>query len=80
MELDAVDVERVVGNAQQLHAILVEHPLIGDVVDGQDRGHVDAAPAQVGGRQSAWPIVDVQHVRLPVHAGAAAGNFRRRQR
>ena len=57
VELDAVDVERAFGNAENLHALPVEQTLVGDVVDGQDRRHARALPAQIGRRETAWPVI-----------------------
>ena len=73
------------GDAQCRHAVPVAQTLIGDVVDGQDGRHAAALPAQIGRRQTAGPIIDVQHVRLPAMparpaAISAAASDRRAKR
>ena len=75
VELDAVDVESALGNAEQRHAFAVAQTLVGNVVDGQNGRHARALPAQIGRRQAARPVVHVQQVRLPAHAGAACGDL-----
>ena len=57
------------------HAFPVAQTLVCNVVDGQDRRHPRALPAQIGRRETARPVVDVQHIGLPVHAGATGGDL-----
>ena len=67
--------KRAFGDAECRHTVPVAQTLIGDVVDGEDRRHVPALPAQIGRRQATRPVIHMQHIRLPTHAGAAGGDL-----
>ena len=60
--------------------LLVEHALVGDVVDGEDRRNRRSVPAQVGRREAPRPVVDVQHVGRPAKPATAFGQLRGGQR
>jgi hypothetical protein len=80
VELGAVDREGEVGNPERRHAAGLVEALIGEVVDGQDRGRGEPLPAHVARRERGGPVVDVDDVGFPVGVGLAGRDLGRRQR
>ena len=76
VEFESIEVEQRIGQAQGAAQGRVEHALVGQVVDGEDRGR-PALPGRgklvkVGEGQAGVPVVAVHHVGAPggVQTGA----------
>ncbi len=52
-----------------------EQALIGEVVDGQDRGDLRALPRQIGRRQRGLPVIGMDQVGCPILVQSACGKF-----
>ena len=79
----AVEVERIARVRRHADGVgdrMREQPLVGQIVDRQQRRRAIAGPVRVAGGERARPVVEVQQVRPPGQTGAAAGDLRRRAR
>src|ERR1700733_2744047 len=74
VKLDAVHVKRILGDAERVHALAIAQALVCDVVDGEHGRHSRALPTQIRRRKTAWPVIHMQQIRLPVHPGTAGGD------
>src|SRR4051794_12313485 len=66
VELDAVDVEGALRYADPPQRVLREEALIGEVVNGQDRRQLGAAPGEVGRHERSLPVIGMDQVCCPI--------------
>ena len=80
VELEPVDMEGAFRRADPPQRVLWKQPLIGEVVDGQDRGQSCAAPGEVGRHQRGLPVIGVDEVGCPILVQPAHRKFGRGRR
>ena len=75
VEFEPVDVEGLFGRPDPAQRLPREQSLIGEIVDGQDRGDLGALPGEVSRRQRGLPVVGVNQIRCPILVQRAHGKF-----
>ena len=80
VKFETVDMEGIVRRADPAQRLLWEEALIGEVMDGQDRGDFSAAPGEVGRRQRGLPVIDMHEVGCPILVQTACRKLGRRRR
>ncbi|BBZ93372.1 hypothetical protein BRDID11004_57300 [Bradyrhizobium diazoefficiens] len=75
VEFEAVDVEGAFRCADPPQRVLREEALIGEVVNGQDRRQLGAAPGEIGGHERGLPVVGMDQVCCPILVQLAHGQL-----
>ncbi|MBA7615195.1 hypothetical protein ES703_22473 [subsurface metagenome] len=76
VEFETVDVEGILRCADPPQRVPREDALVGEVMDGQDRGDLRAFPGEIGRRQSGLPVIGVDEVGCPIPVQIAHRQFR----
>src|SRR5436190_22981406 len=69
--------KRAFRRADAAHRVLWKETLIGEVMDGQDRGHLDAGPGEVGRYEGCLPVIGMHQVGCPIPVQSAGGKLGR---
>jgi hypothetical protein len=66
VEFETVDVERARRRADARERVAREQALVGEIVNGENRGYARASPMQIRRHQCRMPIVHMDEIGLPV--------------
>ena len=75
VEFDAIDVKRTFRRTDPPQRLPREKSLIGEVVNGEDRGDFRAAPGEIGRYQGGLPVIGVDQIGCPILVQSARGKF-----
>ncbi len=79
VELDAVDVEGALRCADPPQRVLREEALIGEVMNGQDRRQLGAAPGKVRRHERGLPVIGMDQICCPILVQLAHRELSRRR-
>src|SRR5882724_819225 len=66
VELEAIDMERVLGGTDPSQRLLWEQALVGQIVDGENGGDLGGVPGEVSRHKRSLPVIDVNQIRCPI--------------